>query len=286
MNSENKSNDEKSKQINSKDNLGNIKSDVILKKVFDIIKQKRLLEMIKDNKKLQNRLKLNISDYKKYCQLYSSIEIELKPAVEYVDDNDYYKFINIHDENKGYIHIYFDNSNEEIKRNYLDFDEKVEKIKIIIDHQVKSLKGLFFRSKRVGSINFKRFYRTNITDMSFMFGHCSLLNELNLSNFHTDNVTNMRYMFLGCSLLKELNFSSFITDNVTNMSYMFSECSALKELNLSNFNFNKVIEAICMFKDCSSLKKLNIANMKSNRMINNYDMFKGCSNELEKKLNS
>ena len=284
MNETNLSINEQLSQLKSKVGLKNLKSEYFLINVFNILKKSKLLEIIKCNKKMQNKLNISIKDYKEYSQLYSSIEIELK-----LSDNEYgekNKFINIPEEDKEYYHIYFDNSNEEIKRNYLDFDEKVEKIKIIIDHQVKSLKGLFFRSKRVGSINFKRFYRTNITDMSFMFGHCSLLNELNLSNFHTDNVTNMRYMFLGCSLLKELNFSSFITDNVTNMSYMFSECSALKELDLSNFNFNKVIEAICMFKDCSSLKKLNIANMKSNRMINNYDMFKGCSNELEKKLNS
>ena len=68
-------------------------------------------------------------------------------------------------------------------------------IKIKIDYQVKSFKGLFEGYNCIESIFFKQFYRNNITDMSYMFSGCSSLKELNLSNFNTDNVTNMNYMF-------------------------------------------------------------------------------------------
>ena len=34
---------------------------------------------------------------------------------------------------EDYIHIYFNNNEEEIKRNYLEKNEKVAKIKILID---------------------------------------------------------------------------------------------------------------------------------------------------------
>ena len=47
-------------------------------------------------------------------------------------DNKYDKFINISDKEKDYCHIYFDNSKEEIKINYLKVNEKIKKIKIII----------------------------------------------------------------------------------------------------------------------------------------------------------
>ena len=43
--------------------------------------------------------------------MYSSVEIELK----LVEDKYNKAFINIPDEEKEYYHIYFDNSNEEIK---------------------------------------------------------------------------------------------------------------------------------------------------------------------------
>ena len=130
-----------SKNEKYKGDFKNLKSDYLLKKVFNIMKKNKSLNIIKYNKKMQNRLNLSISDYKEYSQLYSSIEIELK----FYDNsnNKQAKFINIPDEEKEYYHIYFDNSNEEIKRNYLEEEEKVKLIKIIIDYQVKSLSGLF-----------------------------------------------------------------------------------------------------------------------------------------------
>ena len=145
---------------------------------------------MKYNKKLQKRLNININDYREY----SEVEIELKFVY-----NKYGKFINISNEDKEYYHIYFDNSNKEIKRNYLEENEEVKMIKIIIDYQVKSFKGLFIFCKYVSSIFFKKFYRINITDMSYMFSDCSSLKELNLSNFNTNNVTNMAGMFCECS---------------------------------------------------------------------------------------
>ena len=129
---------------------------------------------MKYNKKLQKRLNISIDNYKEY----SKIEIELK----HVDDK-YGTFINIFNNEEEYYHIYFDNSNEEIKRNYLKENEKVKMIKIIIDYQVKSFKELFGYCYCVGSIFFKKFYRNNITDMCYMFRGCSSLKELNLKKF-------------------------------------------------------------------------------------------------------
>ena len=101
-------------------------------KIFDIMKKSKSLEIMKYNKKLQKRLNLSINNYKEYSELYSSIEIEL------ISNNKEGEFINIPDNDKEYYHIYFDNSNEEIKRNYLKENEKLKKIKIIIDYQIKS----------------------------------------------------------------------------------------------------------------------------------------------------
>ena len=122
------SNEEKKMQIKSKVSLENLKSNYILKRVFIHFKNNKLiLDIIKYNKKLQKRLNKGINDYKEYCQLYSDIEIELK-IVEKKYDN----FINISDEEKEFYHIYFDDSKEEIKRNYLNKNDGVKIIKIII----------------------------------------------------------------------------------------------------------------------------------------------------------
>ena len=121
MNSGNISKEEKFEQRKSKVDIENIKSDYFLIKIFDIIKKNKSLEIMKYNKKLQKRFNLSINNYKEYSQILSPIEIELKLV-----DKEYDRFINISDEQKDYFHIYFNNSNEEIKRNYL---KKMRKLK-------------------------------------------------------------------------------------------------------------------------------------------------------------
>ena len=57
----------------------------------------------------------------------------------------YGEFININKEDKKFIHIYFnDNTKKEIERTYLDEDENISKISIIIDYQIKSFSELFY----------------------------------------------------------------------------------------------------------------------------------------------
>ena len=170
---------------------------------------------MKYNKKLQKRLNINIYNYKEYSQLYSSIEIKLT----LVDNR--CRFINIPDEEKEYYHIYFDNSIEEIKRYYLEDNEKVKMIKIIINYQVKSFATLFQDCVCINSIFFKKFYRINITDMSYMFNGCSSLKELKFSNFNTNNVINMSHMFYDCSSLKKLNLSNFCSTNLNKAKSRF-----------------------------------------------------------------
>ena len=194
--------------------LTNLKSDYFLQKLFDNLLKKKSLNIIKYNNNLKDRMNININNFKEYSEIYSSIELEIKP-INNIDSN----FIN--KENGTYYHIYFNNNEEEIERNYLKQNEQIKTIKIIVDYQMISFKRLFGLCKCIEYINFKKFYRNNITNMDSMFFGCSSLKELNLSNFNTDNLTNMSDMFNSCSSLKELNLSNFNTNNVTNMNCMF-----------------------------------------------------------------
>ena len=169
-------------QLKSNVDFSNVKSDIIIKKIFNIMEKTKSLKIMKYSKKLQKRFNLSIKDYKEYSLICSPIEIELKH-----DDEKYGKFINIPNEDKEYYHIFFGNSNEEIKRNYLKQNEKVEMIKIIIDYQAKSFEKLFKDCNCISSIFFKKFHRITITDMRCMFDGCLSLKELNLSRFSTDN---------------------------------------------------------------------------------------------------
>ena len=130
-------------------------------------------------------MNIDIKDYKEY----STIEIEIKPV-----KNEHGKFINIKEKEREYYQIYFNNNKEEIKRNYIKKNEKIEIIQIVIDYPVKSLKDLFKSCHIIESIIFKKSYKDNINDMSGMFSWCSSLEELDFSNLNTNNVKDMSDM--------------------------------------------------------------------------------------------
>ena len=84
----------------------------------------------------------------------------------------------MNEEDEKYFHIYFnDNETKEIENIYLNIDDNVSKISIIIDYQIKSFSKLFHNCECIESIKFKKFYRNNVTDMRYMFYGCSSLKE-------------------------------------------------------------------------------------------------------------
>ena len=155
--------------IKSKNKFINLKSDYFMQKLFDNIQKRISLKIIKCNINIQKRLNININNYKDFSENFSSIELEIIPV-----QNKYGPFIRIEEEDKKYFHIYFNDDKEEIKKTELNKEDKVSKINIIIDHQIKSFSELFYDCKCIESINFKKFYRNNITNMSCMLFCCSL----------------------------------------------------------------------------------------------------------------
>ena len=224
-NTELKNENKNTNQETLKVSIMKIRNNFILKKIFVNLKRIKQLDIIKYNKILQNRLNFSFNDYKEYRSIYSEIEIELVPV-----KNNFGNFINIINESeKDYFHIFFNDNPERINIYRIKRNQQVDKIKIIIDYQVKSFSKLFNDCKCIESINFKKFYRNNITDMSYMFGSCEQIKEINFSKFNTDNVNHMNDMFFGCHSLQELDLSNFRTDNVIDMSAMFCGCTSLKK---------------------------------------------------------
>ena len=227
-------------------NLRNIKNKLMLMKIFNNLSRKKKLEIIKQNKKVQNRLNIGIKDFKEYLEIYSPIVIEVFPS-----ENKFGNFLNFTQKERKYFHIFYNNNKEE-QNKLARAKDKVKAVKIMIDYQVKSFYSLFKNCKNIEHINFKKFSRKTINNMSYMFNGCTSLKEINFSNFNTDSVTTMRSMFSGCTSLKKINLSNFSTSKVTNMSYMFSNCSSLNEIiNVSKLNTNKEIDRSYIFFECS-----------------------------------
>ena len=236
--------------INKGNDKGNslckIKSKKILDNIFGKLSMNKLLEIIRYNKYIQNRINKDINFYKQYLQIV--LEIIPKEKV-------YGNFINIiNKENKGYYHIYFNGNKEEIKRNYITEKDNAAKIKIGIDYEIKNLYGLFKECNCIKIMNFIQFNRKVTDDMSYLFSRCSTIEEINFFNFITDNVTNMSYMFYECSSLKKLNLSNFNTKNVINMRGMFCGCSSLRKINVDGFDISKIENMIGMFDNCKSFE--------------------------------
>jgi surface protein len=252
--------------------LGGIKSIYFLEKIFkNHLEEKKYLNILFHNKNLQSKIGISIYDYKEY---FNKIEIEIIPTKTLEEDKNY--FINRVDNKKDYYHIYFDNNTKEIKRRYITSDDKISKIKIIIDEEIDSLKELFFGSNCIKEINFIKFNRKNITNMISMFEECIYLDKLNISKIKTDNVNNIRAMFRGCKSLKEIDLSSFNTEKVEKMHNLFYDCWKLEKINISNFDTSKVKNMSYMFYDCKSLKNLNINNFNTDNVEDMSAMFYGC----------
>ena len=95
----------------SKNIFNNLKSDYFLQLLFNNLVKKKSLYIIKYNNNIKNRMNISIKDYKEYSEIYSTIEIEIKPV-----NNKCGTFININKEKEIYFHIHFNNNKEEIKK--------------------------------------------------------------------------------------------------------------------------------------------------------------------------
>ena len=154
---------------------GNIKSKYILKKIFDILPEIKMLNIIRYNKNIQKLLNISIEDYEKN----GIIEIEIIPS-----DDTIGKFISINEELSQYYHVYFDDNTKEAKNTTINI-YNAKKIKVVIDHQVDSLKGLFKECHDIKKIEFTKCYRNNITNMSEMFFKCIDLKNVDISKLRT-----------------------------------------------------------------------------------------------------
>ena len=162
--------------------LLNIRSEYIMKKVFNLLDLNRLLILIKPSKLYQKKLNKDINSYK---DEYLKIVIDIIPVksnlVSFINDNII----------KDNYHFYINDKKEEFNRNYLLRMDNAKKIRIVIDKNEKSLKGIFQNCVYLKKITFTKFNRSDIDDMSYLFDGCDGLEEIVFSKFKTSCVERM-----------------------------------------------------------------------------------------------
>jgi surface protein len=268
---------EKHSEVKQKNLFNKMRSNYMLLKIFDFLERKILLKLINRNKMIMKRINISLRDYELiYKENYSPIEIEIFPDINQHGFTD--KLFNSLEGYEPYYHLYFDDCQIETDSDFIEkfWDYNKHKIILKIDYHVNSLDGLFYSCRSIKAIHFLKFYRTNITNMSFMFQDCKSIKEIKFFAFNTSHVCDMRNMFMNCSSLKALDVSSFDTSNVNNMKKMFAYCSSLKDINLSNFNTSNVKDMSFLFAECSSLISLNITSFDTCNVTRMDYMFFAC----------
>lgn len=116
----------------------------------------------------------------------------------------------------------------------------------------------------------------NVTNMSHLFDGCYSLQRANLNNLNSVNVTDMTGMFYDCFNLKEIKIEGLKTDKVTSMGSMFAKCEKLTTLDLRSFNTANVRNMYQMFYDCASLSDLDISSFNTEKDTTMVGMFAKC----------
>lgn len=96
---------------------------------------------------------------------------------------------------------------------------------------------------------------SEVTNMKFMFYHCSKLVSLDLRNFDVSNTETMQQMFSQCSNLKYLDLRNFDMTNTEDLTDMFYQCSNLETIVCNNdWNTSQVHYSAQLFWACNKLK--------------------------------
>ena len=69
-----KENNKENEIVKTNSIIENIKSRYILSKIYGNIPKKKKLEIVRCNKKIQNRLNLGVKDYKEYSETFTTIK--------------------------------------------------------------------------------------------------------------------------------------------------------------------------------------------------------------------
>lgn len=122
---------------------------------------------------------------------------------------------------------------------------------------------------------------STITDFSYMFGFCYLLDEITgLETWNISNVTSLQGMFYRCRSLIVQSISGLSTwdpSNVTNMESTFEQCLSLTSVSpISNWNVSSVETMRYMFGQCPVLVDVTL-NWNTSALTNVSFMFSDCN---------
>ena len=142
--------------------------------------------------------------------------------------------------------------------------------------QVTDMSWMFYGCGVLNGLDVSKWNTSQVTKMSWMFGGCSALDGLDVSGWDTSKVTDMSAIFQGCQKLSKVDVSKWNTSKVTKMSQVFEDCYVLNDLDVSGWNTSKVTDMSQMFDSCYALDKLDVSNWDTSQVTDMAHMFFGC----------
>jgi len=177
---------------------------------------------------------------------------------------------------------------------------------------------LFSDCVRLKKVTFGgNFHTEQVTDMSYMFCRCPVLESVDTENLDTScvvtmegmfnmhnmdgnttvytpdgnhvlraldtstwdvgKVENMSYMFYYCNLLGTVGCADWDTSSVIDMSWMFACCTEMLQVDVDLWQTGSVEDFSYMFFGCGSMNRLDIADWDVSRAKDMQHMFDGCS---------
>ena len=233
----------------------------------------------------------------------------IKPTPSYIFEEIgshtvYYKFskINQFGTSSNGNFFYYVNNNNNINNNddnlisvtFSDFDEYIPDL---------SFKNMFYRRKKLISVDFSKislylnvdlsniFYECEnlanvnfnmkksffiVSDLYNMFYKCKSLTSINLSKLNVTSVKSFNSMFNGCTSLKSININTFKLNSATTINLMFCSCISLEYLDLSSFNASYLVGMDSVFYNCKSLTSINLNNFRTSSVKNMNHLFYNC----------
>ena len=190
--------------------LADIKSKYLLEMIFDFLRKRIKLKIVKYNKNLQEKLNIVREDFKQY-KLLKETNAKLNLNIEDTDLT------------------YLDLNDKKLNENGLDDLNKIEFIK---------LKSLILSNNKIKDIKPLYKYNLEILDLSK-----NKISEINI--FHNNNFTDLKELYLGdnkISSIKLLENAKFKKLRILDLSHNnFSDFDDLENLNFEELSYIKKI---------------------------------------------
>ena len=144
---------------------------------------------------------------------------------------------------------------------------------------ITSMREMFYACTSVTMINCTGWNTSNVTDMYQLFNYCPKLKEIkSLETINTSKITNMSWFFRSCDLVDLSGIANWDVSKVTTFNQMFENNSNLKTVDVSGWTTTSCTTMNGMFQGCSSLTKLDLSSWDVSQCTNMNGMFSNCAN--------